>query len=176
MRPQDFAQFQVAVPSDDTDEIQLYAPYDRVHEAFLAAADSVAAQLILAMFGFTDPAIWDVIGQKLANPKIHCQLTLDELQSKGKTESALIEKYAKSELGNQVAIGTSEHGAYMHRKMWIVDQSLLLTGSTNLSLDAEQKQDNQLLISSRPSAIARANIILGLEHAKALGQKNPTAQ
>lgn len=171
---EDFRAFRSAkLPAFGVDEdLELYSPYDDVHSALVEGIKSVKAQLVLAMYGFDDDEIAQLIAQKMADPDIHVQITLDKSQAGGVHEKRLLTQFGflGNPLGNTVAIGTSEHGAIMHRKMLILDGRFLISGSTNLSASAETKQDNQLHISSNLPAITRARIVLDLEHAKALNQ------
>lgn len=160
-------------PDHPTDRRRLWAPYDRVQEALAAAVQSATRQLILAMYGFTDPVLAAAVVAKLQDPNVHCQITLDKSQSEGTTEHAMLTQYGLMD-SNSVAVGTSEHGAIMHRKCLIVDLRFLLTGSTNWSVSAETKQDNELTIVDNTREAADAAIVLALEHEKARTQMGAT--
>ena len=75
--------------------------------------------------------------------------------------------------GNSVAIGNSEHGAIMHRKMMIIDGVWLVDGSTNWSTSGETLQDNQLTVTFDPIGAAEATAVLAIEHDHALASQKP---
>jgi phosphatidylserine/phosphatidylglycerophosphate/cardiolipin synthase-like enzyme len=156
-------------PDHPADRRRLWAPYDDDHGALLAAVQGAQRQLVLAMYGFTDDALAEAVTAKLKDPDIHCQITLDKSQAGGRTEKAMLEKWGMLD-SNSVAVGTSEHSAIMHRKCLIVDLRFLLTGSTNWSVSAETKQDNELTIVENTREAADAAIVLALEHEKARTQ------
>jgi phosphatidylserine/phosphatidylglycerophosphate/cardiolipin synthase-like enzyme len=161
-------------PGHPEDRRRLWAPYDDVHGALLLGVQSVQQQLVIAMFGFTDDELADAVEQKLADPDIHCQVTFDQSQASGPTEKRMLAKWRLLE-SNSVAVGTSEHGAIMHRKCLIADLRWLFTGSTNWSLSAETKQDNELTIVDSPVEAGVAAMVLALEHEKARTQMEARA-
>lgn len=174
MQITDFDQFRnkrwgALAPDHPVDRRRLWAPYDDDHGALLAAVKGAERQLILAMYGFTDGELAAAVLEKLKDPKIHCQITLDKSQAGGTTEKAMLEQYGLLD-SNSVAVGTSEHSAIMHRKCLIVDLRFLISGSTNWSVSAETKQDNELTIVENTREAADAAIVLALEHTKALTQ------
>jgi phosphatidylserine/phosphatidylglycerophosphate/cardiolipin synthase-like enzyme len=73
--------------------------------------------------------------------------------------------------GNSVAIGSSEKGAIMHRKMLLVDGIWRVTGSTNWSTSGETLQDNELTVTQSASVVAEARTVLDIEHDSALAQQ-----
>jgi phosphatidylserine/phosphatidylglycerophosphate/cardiolipin synthase-like enzyme len=116
------------------------------------------------MFGFDDDALAALIAHALNDPTVFCSITLDKSQSRGVHEAALLAKYKHEMTGNSVAVGTSERGAIMHRKMMIVDGVWLVDGSTNWSTSGETLQDNQLTVTFDPVGCAEATAILAIEH------------
>lgn len=149
-----------------------YSPEDDVHGVLKALLSSVKSSLVLAMYGYDDDELAALVDGLLKNPLIHCQITLDQSQAGGEHEKALLTKYGAEMAGNSVAIGTSEKGDIMHRKMIIVDGVIRVTGSTNWSLAGEQKQDNELTVLFDAVAAAEGRRVLDLEHTKALTQMN----
>jgi phosphatidylserine/phosphatidylglycerophosphate/cardiolipin synthase-like enzyme len=123
------------------------------------------------MYGYDDDELAAMIDDLLKNPAIYVQITLDRSQAGGVHEKALLAKYAHEMTGNSVAIGTSERGAIMHRKMLLVDGIWRVTGSTNWSTSGETLQDNELTVTQSASVVAEARTVLDIEHDAALAQQ-----
>ena len=151
-----------------TDTRRFYSPWDDAHPVIMAILGEVRTSFVLSMFGFTDVEAAAKIDTFLKDPNIYSQITLDSSQFGGKTENQLLMQYRADDVGNSVAIGRSEKGEIIHRKMMIVNGVWLVTGSTNWSLNGEQKQDNELTVTYNAVACAEARHILDLSHTKAL--------
>lgn len=147
---------------------RFYSPWDGVHEVLVAVLSSVRTSLVMSMYGWTDTELAGLVRQHLTNPDVYTQITLDSSQFGGKTEHQVLADLVHDAPGNSVAVGRSERGEIVHRKMLIVDGVWLVTGSTNWSLNGEQKQDNELTVTYDPVACAEARHILDLSHTKAL--------
>jgi phosphatidylserine/phosphatidylglycerophosphate/cardiolipin synthase-like enzyme len=147
-----------------------YSPHDDVHGALKALVGAATKSLVVAMYGYDDDELAEMIAHLIDNPAIYVQITLDKSQAGGVHERTLLEKYKHEMDSNSVAIGTSEKGAIMHRKMVIVDGIWRLSGSTNWSVGGETKQDNELTVVNSATACAEARHILDIEHNKALKQ------
>lgn len=145
-----------------------YSPEDNVHGALVHIIQSCQKSCVLSMYGWTDVEIATLIDHLLDNPTIYCQITLDSSQYAGKTEHAVLALFKDNLDSNVIGIGRSERGEIIHRKMLIIDGVWTVTGSTNWSLNGEQKQDNEMTITNDPSVAAEARRILDLSHAKAL--------
>jgi phosphatidylserine/phosphatidylglycerophosphate/cardiolipin synthase-like enzyme len=145
-----------------------YSPVDDLHGALLYIAKAARKELIIAMFGFDDEELADVIKERLADPTCFTQLTLDKSQAGGKHEKAILaqESYPQA----SIAVGSSEHGRIMHMKMLVVDGVWLVTGSTNWSDAAEHLQDNELTIRYSPIEANEARIRVAHIHSHMLGQ------
>jgi len=122
-------------------ERSFFAPIDDVHGVLVAALGAAEQSLILAMYGFDDEELAAIVSEKLKNPAISVQITLDSSQAGGVHEREILAKqdYPRS----VIAIGRSERGAIMHQKIAVVDGILVVSGSTNWSDGGEAKQDNE---------------------------------
>lgn len=146
-----------------------FSPQDDVHGALKALISLTRKSLVIALYGFDDEELADIVTSKLNDPDIFCQITLDKSQAGGVHERAILER-CKLLHSNSVAIGTSEKGAIMHRKMVIIDGIWRISGSTNWSISGEAKQDNELTVTNNAIIAAEARHILDLEHTKARKQ------
>lgn len=157
-------------PMTAADTWMLYSPIDKVHEALVSVLKSAELSVVVAMYGFDDDELAEILREHLANPNMHVQITLDKSQAGGVHERELLAKFQHEDVGNSIAIGTSEKSAIMHRKMAIVDGLWLMAGSTNWSTSGETKQDNELTIHRSADLCRRARTILDIEHDHALQQ------
>ena len=149
-----------------------YSPLDDVHEVLKALIDNTKQSLIISMFGYDDDELAQIVASKIDNPNIYCQITLDKSQSGGVHEKALLEKYKAEMSSNSVAVGTSEKGAIIHRKMVVIDGLWRISGSTNWSLSGETKQDNELTVINNATVAAEARHAMDLAHLKVRRQMN----
>jgi phosphatidylserine/phosphatidylglycerophosphate/cardiolipin synthase-like enzyme len=148
-----------------------YSPVDDVPGALRAMFSSARISLVLAMYGFDDQVLADIIKAKLASPDIFVQLTLDASQAAGVHEKAILaeENYPAS----SIAIGSSEGHAIMHLKLAVIDGLYRVSGSTNWSLGGETKQSNELTIIQDPYVCAEARARIDATHASILSRKKP---
>src|SRR5258708_1986768 len=131
-------------PDWPVDRRTFYSPVDDLHGALMDVLDSVSSSLVLAVYGFDDPDLANIVQAKLKDPSIFVQLTLDSSQAGGTHEKALLaqESYPLA----SVAVGRSEKGAIIHLKTAIIDGLDVVHGSTNWSGGGEELQDNELII------------------------------
>jgi len=145
-----------------------YSPEDYVQQVLQSVVSSVSKSIVVAMYAYDDDVLAAMLDTALKNPAIYVQITLDQSQATGAHEQALLKKYANEMTGNSVAIGTSEKGAIMHRKMVIVDGLWRVSGSTNWSTSGETLQDNELTVIRDAMVCSEARPILDIEHDSAL--------
>ena len=157
-------------PSYPTGVRTFYSPEDQVHEALKAVIGSAKFSVVVAMFGYDDDELAQMLDTFLLDPTMHVQITLDRSQAGGVHERAILSKFRNEMRGNSVAIGTSERGAIMHRKMVIVDGLWRISGSTNWSTSGESLQDNELTVINSATVCAEARPVLDIEHDHALQQ------
>ncbi len=141
-----------------------YSPIDDVHGALKAVIGSAQHSIVVAMYGYDDDELAALLDTALKDPTKYVQISLDKSQAGGVHERAILAQYAHEMTGNSVAVGTSERGAIMHRKMVIVDGMWRISGSTNWSTSGETLQDNEATILLDAVACAEARTVLDIEH------------
>jgi phosphatidylserine/phosphatidylglycerophosphate/cardiolipin synthase-like enzyme len=157
------------------DEYVLFAPRDPgVHSAILDIVRSASYSVVANHYGFDDDEISSALLEKSADPEIAFILNLDSSQAGGVHEKKLLAAW-QSHVGTSVAVGTSIKHAISHLKVTIVDGLYVVSGSTNLSLSGEQKQDNELRITRNALMAARYSAVILLNHAAMLAAQRPTA-
>lgn len=143
-----------------------YSPVDDVHRVLKDLLASAQRSLIIAMFGFDDDELAQIILDKLKDPHILVQLTLDRSQTKTAHETAIL---AHAHFpSNSIAIGNSEGGAIMHLKMGVIDGTDVFSGSTNWSTSGQTKQDNELTVHRNAVRAAEARDRIHMIHAHML--------
>lgn len=141
-----------------------YSPIDDVHGVLKAVIGAAQHSIVVSMFGYDDDELAALLDSALKNPAMFVQITLDSSQASGVHEKAILEKYQHEMVGNSVAIGRSEKGAIVHRKMVIVDGTWWIGGSTNWSTSGESQQDNELTVIRDAEHCARARTVLDIAH------------
>lgn len=147
-----------------------FAPVDDIHAVLTAVLGSATSSLAVAMFGFDDMQLSDILRKALESDHIFVQVSLDSTQAAGKTEKAILATWNNDRIGNSIAIGQSAKHAISHMKLAVIDGLDIVTGSTNWSSGGETRQDNQLTIIRDGSVAAQARQRLDLVHDSMLKQ------
>lgn len=147
-----------------------YAPVDDVHGALSDLLQSASKSLVIAMYGYDDAQLNQVIMSQLKTDNVFVQMSLDRSQAAGATEKQILAAWHNDGVGKSIAIGDSEKGAIMHLKLAIIDGLDVVTGSTNWSTSGETKQDNQLTVIRDPLVAAEARARVDIIHDTMLKQ------
>ena len=135
-------------PGYPTDRRTFFSPVDDVHTALVYIIGAAVTSLDIAMYGFDDQDLVNILVPKMQDPNIAVRLTLDSSQANGVHEKQLL---ATTGLVNtDISVGTSEKDAIMHLKAGVIDGTVYFSGSTNWSASGEEKQDNQLTVAISP--------------------------
>ena len=162
----DLDQYMVTKPPDGSlaSVRSLYSPIDDVHGALVALLGSAQHSIVLSMFGYDDDELAALLDKALKDPTMYVQVTLDSSQAGGVHEKAILAKYSNEMTGNSIAIGRSEKGAIVHRKMLIIDGLWWVGGSTNWSTSGETLQDNELTVVRDALQCTKARTVLDISH------------
>jgi phosphatidylserine/phosphatidylglycerophosphate/cardiolipin synthase-like enzyme len=156
-----------------------YSPVDNVHGALTDLLQSANKSLVIAMFGYDDDQLNQVVHTQLSSANVYVQMSLDQSQAGGVHERDILKSlsnWENAKIGNSIAIGRSEKGAIMHLKLVIVDGLDVITGSTNWSSSGESQQDNQLTVIRDALVAAEARARLDIIHDSMLKQMAAAAQ
>lgn len=162
-------------PGWNPNEYVFFSPRDTgVHDVILSMVRSANHSVLANHYGFDDDEISAALLEKVADPNIAFFLNLDATQAAGAHERALLAQW-EQHIGTSVAVGHSIRGAISHLKVTVIDGLYVVSGSTNLSLSGEQKQDNELRVSRDPYMAARYSAVIMLNHAAMLTQRHGAA-
>jgi phosphatidylserine/phosphatidylglycerophosphate/cardiolipin synthase-like enzyme len=116
---------------------RLYSPYDDIQGALLAEVKQAKERILMLIYSFHLPPLTDILIEKhKAGLLIQCGFDLS--QSRGKEERQEVQRLIAA--GLDIVIGTSPvHNQIMHEKAIALDNSVLISGSYNFSLSAEQQ-------------------------------------
>ncbi len=97
-----------------------YSPVDNVHAALTDLLQSATKSLVIAMFGYDDDQLNQVVHAQLDSANVYVQMSLDKSQAGGVHEAQVLtslSEWENAKVGNSIAIGRSEKGAIMHLKL-----------------------------------------------------------
>ena len=155
------------LPGSDPNYRALYSPTDDVHGALKFIISSAQRSLVVAMYGFDDQELADIIKAKLQDPNVYVQLTLDSSQASGVHEKTILSSEAYP--SSSISVGTSEKGAIMHLKSGVIDGAVVFQGSTNWSAGGEGTQDNDLIVQIDAGQAATLTTRIAAIHTYQLG-------
>lgn len=139
----------VAAPKGTpTDTVTLFSPRDNNHEALTEVLNSAQESIKAAMFTLTDSDLVTILKTKAAQPGFTFQLTLDATEAK--TVPAMTTIVTEFATDPRVVVGNSSKGAFSHLKVWVVDHTYIVSGSTNATASGELAEDNELVVRKHP--------------------------
>lgn len=158
-----------------------YVGRDDVHDILKYVLSRVSVSLYLNMFGYDDQELNDLLMVKVMDPNITMLITLDESQSGGKTEKALLDADKQKNLSGfntHFVVGQSSTHQISHTKGFVADGKVAGEGSTNWSTSGEgtfvvtgqaggagyKAQNNTQSIITDPDTISRFTAELIAEH------------
>jgi phosphatidylserine/phosphatidylglycerophosphate/cardiolipin synthase-like enzyme len=141
-----------------------------IHALLVDLVASARHSVVLNVFGYDDDAIDQAIHDKIADPNVYVQMSLDSSQAAGVHEKAILAGWGHDRIGSSIAIGRSVKHAISHLKVLIVDGLYVVSGSTNWSISGETLQDNELLLIRNAVVAAQYRSILDLNHDAMLKQ------
>lgn len=158
--------FQTGYP---TGQRTFYAGTDDVHGVLCKLLRSADYSIVVAMYGFADDELAQIIRDKLEDENCFVQLTLDSTQAAGKHEREILSRMDYP--ASSIATGRSEHGAIMHLKQAIIDGVILISGSTNWSTSGESLQSNELVVTADAYVCAEARARIDKIHSSILAKQ-----
>jgi phosphatidylserine/phosphatidylglycerophosphate/cardiolipin synthase-like enzyme len=170
-----FLEGEIAPSLMTSNSVQLFTQRDHAHECLVALHRMTTLSIVDTMFGYDDDELDQLIRDKLADPHIFVQLSLDRSQSGGAHEKAILAQWSNDGRANSVAVGTSAAGAIAHMKAGVLDGRIVFDGSTNWSPSGEgeagaKAQNNSLVIFDSHPVSARYRTQLDIDHDTMLKQ------
>ncbi len=190
----DLAQFtkEAAYATNASRDVHLfYVGRDDVHDILKYVLSRVSMSLYLNMFGFDDSELNNILMTKALDPAVTMLIMLDQSQSGGVHEKALIEadqKYNLAAYNTHFVVGQSATHQISHTKGFVADGRVAAEGSTNWSSSGEgtfvvngkpggpgyQAQNNTQSVITDPDTIIRFQTELIAEHMTAQAQQQAT--
>jgi phosphatidylserine/phosphatidylglycerophosphate/cardiolipin synthase-like enzyme len=111
-------------------------------KAIVDLFDQAKNTVHVAIYSLTEPNIVDAI-IRANNRGVNVEIITDAIQSKNATQAYMIRKLTQS--GVNVRVATRQK-SLMHNKVAIFDSQTICTGSFNWSINAEENNDENLLV------------------------------
>lgn len=128
-------------------------PEDDPVPPLLALLQSAQRRILVSAFGFTlAPVVDELIAAHTRG--VDTRLILDSYQAQGAAEKVQISRLQKA--GVPMLIGTSERGAIIHLKTFLVDDAIW-GGSWNVS-ESANKQDNEVYLLMVPPGFSSRHV------------------
>jgi hypothetical protein len=158
-------------PGYPSDTATFYSPRDPgLHAVDAWVAMQATHSWEVNMYGEDDPLVASITRMHCDNPDLLVVVNLDKSQYGGKHEQEIMTLFQHGQLGNSIAVGKSIKGAISHLKITVADKRVKTGGSTNQSQSGEQKQDNELVVTTNALLAAEASSVIGLNHLAMLAQ------
>lgn len=174
------------------DHYLFFVGRDDVHGILKYIIGPEMLAFLLNMFGYDDEELNKLLVDKMENPAVYTQYSLDLTQSKGVHEKQLLESDQKLDpvaFSHSFCILESATDQISHTKGGVLKgQGIWFEGSTNWSNAGEgtgiqlnpdlakpkgfKAQNNTLLVSTNPVGLARFEAQLNAEHRIGLSQKH----
>jgi hypothetical protein len=157
---------------------------DDVHDILKHVLSRVSVSLYMNMFGYDDDELNDIVMNLIMDKSVTVMITLDQSQSSGKHEKALLDADRKKSLtrfNSYVTVGESATRQISHTKGFVADGKVGGEGSTNWSNSGEgtfvlngafggpgyKAQNNTQTIFIDPDSVSRFQTELITEHLSA---------
>lgn len=125
-----------------------YAPNENLEAIDVATLESAGVSIDMAAYVLSDAAVVEALGDA-ADRGVAVRLYLDRAEYEAHA-GALADLVARP----GVTVRVKPAGALMHLKAYAVDRLRLRTGSGNFSRSGLSAQDNDLLVTDDPRAVA----------------------
>jgi hypothetical protein len=126
---------------NDSQDFKLFqVGQDDVHGILKHIISRASISLSISMFGFADEELNDIIWQKIKDPNIFVQISLDSSQAAGVGERKILDKDKANDLtafNTHFTIGQSATHQIRHTKGGVIDGKVGFEGSTNWSTSGE---------------------------------------
>ena len=128
------------------------APAENLEAIDVETIGRARETLDMAAYALTDWAVMDALAAA-GSRGVAVRIVLDGSQFAPKNAAAHILALARAD-NVAIRIRPSHSGDIMHMKAYLVDARLLRTGSANFSPSGLKRQDNDLLTTTAPAAVA----------------------
>jgi phosphatidylserine/phosphatidylglycerophosphate/cardiolipin synthase-like enzyme len=124
----------------------LFSPRGGCTDEIIRQIDNAVSYIDVAMYSFTS----DPIAQALVNARgrgVEIRVLMDKQQaSTGYSKHTFL-------ANNGILVSLDTHSGYMHNKVAIMDQAVVITGSFNWSVNAEENNQENMLVIMDPGVV-----------------------